>query len=106
MLRWMCGDTKLDKIRNERILVTTNVGEIAKKIRVTSLKSYGHVMRKEELYIGKMAMEMEIQGRTKRGRPKRRWLDRVRVDFKQKGLSGEEVKHRGVCHRTSTLKWE
>ena len=32
MLRWMCGVTKLDKIRNERIRGTTKVGEITKKV--------------------------------------------------------------------------
>ena len=31
MLRWMCGVTKLDKIRNERIRGTTKVGEITQK---------------------------------------------------------------------------
>ena len=43
--------------------------------------------------------------RRKRGRPKRRWLDGVRDDIKEKGLSGESttwVLHGGVCHRTST----
>ena len=29
MLRWMCGVTNLDNIRNERIRGTTKVGEIA-----------------------------------------------------------------------------
>ena len=33
MLRWMCGVTKLDNIRNERIRETTKVGEITKKYR-------------------------------------------------------------------------
>ena len=32
-------------------------------------------------------MEVHVQGRMKRGRPKRRWLDRVRYDIKEKGLS-------------------
>ena len=42
----------------------------------------------------------ESTGRRKRGRPKRRWLDRMRDDIKEKGLSGEcymeayIVKHR------------
>ena len=38
MLRWMCGVTKLDNIRNERMGETTQVGEIAKKVRERRLK--------------------------------------------------------------------
>ena len=33
MLRWMCGVTKLDKVRNERIRGTTKMGEIIKKVQ-------------------------------------------------------------------------
>ena len=29
---------------------------------------------------------MKVQGRRKRGRPKRRWLDKVKDDIKEKGL--------------------
>ena len=36
-------------------------------------------------------MVMKIQGRMKKGRPKRRWVDRVSDDIKEKGLSAEEV---------------
>ena len=74
MLRWMCGATKLDKIRNERIRRTTNVGEITKKVKERRLKWYGHMMRREEHYVGRRAMVMKVQGRKKRGRPKRRWF--------------------------------
>ena len=74
-LRWMCGVAKMDKIRNERIRRTTKVGEITKKVQERRLKWYGHVMRREEHYVGRGAMEMKVQGRRKRGRPKRRWLD-------------------------------
>ena len=89
MLRWMCGVTKLDEIRNERIRGTTKVWEIAKKVQERRLKWY--VIRREEHYVGRRMMEMKVQRRRKRGRPKRRWLDRVRDDIKEKGLSGEEV---------------
>ena len=41
-------------------------------------------------YVGRRAMEMKVRGRNKRGMPERRWLDRVRYDIKQKGLSAEE----------------
>ena len=53
MLRWMCGVTKLDKIRNERIRGTTKVGEITKQVQERKLKWYGHVMRREQHCVGR-----------------------------------------------------
>ena len=87
MLRWMCGVTKLDKIRNERIRRTTKVGEITKKVQERRLKWHGHVMRREEHCVGRRATVMKVRGRRKRGRPKRRWLDKVKDDIKEKGQS-------------------
>ena len=55
------------------------------------------MMRKEEHYVGRRAMD--VQGRRKRGRPKRRWLDKVRDDIKEKGLSGKEVYDRATWKR-------
>ena len=78
MLRWMCGVTKLDKIRNERIRGTTKVWEITKKVQERRLEWYGHAMRREEHYVGRRTMVMKVQGRRKRGRPKRRLLDKVK----------------------------
>ena len=102
MLRWMCGVTKLDKIRNERIRGTTKVGEITKKVQERRLKWYGHVMRREEHYVGRRAMVMKVQGRRKRGRPKRRWLDKVKDDIKEKGLSADDVYDRATWRRMSS----
>ena len=48
MLPWMCGVTKLDKIRNERIIGTSKVGEIAKNVQERRVKWYRHVMRREK----------------------------------------------------------
>ena len=56
----MCGVTKLDKIRNERIRGTTKVGEITKKVEERRLKWYGHVMRREEHYVGRRAMVIKL----------------------------------------------
>ncbi len=72
MLRWMCRITKLGKRRNERTSGTTKVGEITKKVKESRSKWYGHVMRREKHYVGRKAMETKVQGRMKRGRPKRR----------------------------------
>ena len=48
---------------------------------------------------------MNVQGRRKRGRPKRRWLEKVKEYIRDNGLSADmytNVLHGGICHRTST----
>ena len=60
-------------------------------------------MREEEHYVGRRAMEMKVQGRRKRGRPNRRWLDKVNYyDIKEKGLSADEVYDRATWRRMSS----
>ena len=52
-------------------------GKITKKAqetRLNNLKWYGHVMKREEHYLGMSAMEMKLHRRRKRGIPKRRYI--------------------------------
>ena len=105
MLRWMCGVTQLDRIRNERIREAPKVGEIAKEVRVKRGNWCEHMMRREYHYLGRRVIEMEVQVRQKGGRHKRRWLDKVRVDIDENGLSGRECTtdlHGHVYRQTST----
>ena len=53
MLRWKWGVTRLDKIRNERIRGSTEVGEISKKVKERRIRWHGYVMRRDEEYVGK-----------------------------------------------------
>ena len=71
----------LDGIRIERIREAPKVGEIEKEVREKRRNWCGHVMSREDHYLGSRVIEMEVQVRRKRGRHKRRWLDRVRVDI-------------------------
>ena len=70
----------MGNIRNERIRGTSKVEEIAKQVKEKRLKWYGRVMTREEHYVGRRVMEMEVEGRRKRGIPNRRWLDKVQYD--------------------------
>ena len=63
------------------------------------LKWYGHVIRGEEHYVGTRAMVMKVQGRRKRGRPKRRWLDKVKDDSKEKGMSADDMHDHATWRR-------
>ena len=99
MLRWMSGVTKLDRIRNERIRGTTKVGEIAKKVQEIRLKWYGHVLIREDEYVGKRVMAMEVPGKIRRGRPKQRWLDSTRNVLSERELSREDAQDRAKRRR-------
>ena len=54
--------------------------------------------------VGRRAMEMKVglQGRRKRGRPKRSWLDKIKDDIKEKGLSADDVYDRATWRRMSS----
>ena len=88
MLRWMCGVTRKDKIRNEHIRGTTIVVQASRKITERRLKWYGHVMRMEEDHVVRRVMTKAIPGKRKRGRPKTRWKDVCKRDM-QTGLTGK-----------------
>ena len=77
------------------------MGEITKKVQERRLKWYGHVMRREEHYIGRRAMVMKVQWIRDGGRPKRRWLDKVKDDIKEKGLLADELYGRATWRRIS-----
>ena len=94
MLSWMTGVTRPDRIKNERIRGITKVGEISKKVQESRLKWYRHVLRREDEYVGKRVMVMEIPGKRRRGRLKRRWLDNIKNDLLERELSWEEAQDR------------
>ncbi|MCJ8747587.1 hypothetical protein PDJAM_G00155240 [Pangasius djambal] len=72
MLRFSLGVTWLDRIRNEYIRGTAHVGRLGDKVREARLRWFGHVQRRESEYIGRRMLDMELPGRRRRGRPKRR----------------------------------
>ena len=65
MLRFSLGVTRMDKIRNEYIRGTTQVGRYGEKIREARLRWYGHLRRKDDGYIGRRMLRMELSGKMK-----------------------------------------
>jgi hypothetical protein len=86
MLRWMCGVTRMDRIKKEYIRVSLKVAPVTEKMRSNRLAWCGHVMWRDESHITKM-MSMNVDEHPSRGRPKKRWMDCVKDDMRIKGVS-------------------
>ena len=89
---------KLDQIRNERIKGIIKVMEISKKIHERRLQWYSHVMSRDKNCMCKRAMALEVEGTRGSGRPKRRWMDSVKVDLREKSLVGDQFEDREEWH--------
>ena len=96
MLRFAKGVTRKDKIRNEHIRSTVKVERLGMKMREGSLRWYGHVMRRDQEYVGRKMMKMKLPGKRKRGRPKRRFLDVVKEDMGEVGAKETDVEDRKI----------
>ena len=94
MLRFSLGVTRMDKIRNEYIRGTAQVGRFGEKTREARLRWYGHVLRKDDWYIGRRMLKMELPGKRKRGRPKRRFMDVVKEDMAEVEVKEEDADDR------------
>ncbi|KAJ0172804.1 hypothetical protein K1T71_011943 [Dendrolimus kikuchii] len=78
MLRWMCGVTRKDRVRNSRIPGSLYIRDKADKLQESRLRWYGHVLRKPASYVGNKCLAMPPPlGPRRRGRPKKCWLDVV-----------------------------
>ena len=88
------GVTRKDKIRNEHIRSTVKVERLGMKMREGRMRWYGHVMRRDQEYVGRKMMEMELLGKRRRGRPKRKFLDVVKEDMEEVGAKETDVEDR------------
>ncbi|KAJ0177914.1 hypothetical protein K1T71_006787 [Dendrolimus kikuchii] len=71
MLRWMCGVTRKDRVRNSRIRGSLHVRDIADKLQECRLRWYGHVLQRPADYVGNKCLAMPPPpGPGRRGRPK------------------------------------
>ena len=51
----------------------------------------GHIRRKDDGYIGRRMLRMELPGKRKRGRPKRRFMDVVKEDMAEVEVTDEDT---------------
>ena len=86
MVRWAMGVSLLEHLRNDDILEEAKVELLPIVMRRRRLEWFGHVKRRYKTENIRAVVELKMEGKRPRGRPKLRWKD-------QKGP--ESLEHQG-----------
>ncbi|KAF3670793.1 hypothetical protein FXO37_08351 [Capsicum annuum] len=88
MLRWMCGLTRGDRVRNETIREKVGVTPVENKMWEVRLRWFGHVMRRGVDAPVHRCERLALDGfRRGRGRPKKYWGEVIRRYMEQLQLT-------------------
>ena len=83
MIRWICGHTRSDRIRNGVIRGKMGVTSIANKIRETRLRWFSHIRRRAmDAPVRKCENIERLDCKSSRGRPKKNWSEVIRHNLK------------------------
>ena len=99
MLRHMAHVRWEDRVTNVEVRRRCGVRDIIEVLRRSRLRWFGHVSRREEDHVLRRAMEMEVEGRRPRGRPRMRWRGCVEEDMGKMNIRREDVYDRRVWER-------
>ena len=98
MIRAMCGVKLLDRRNSEELTDMLGIKEsLDRMAKASSIRWYGHVLRKEDENVILKALKFEVSGSRGRERPKQTWKKQVENEMKKNGLVKEDA-----CDRT---KW-
>ncbi|GJU12761.1 hypothetical protein Tco_1135157 [Tanacetum coccineum] len=94
----------LDMIPNGVYRAELEVETIINKIREGQLRWFGHVRRRPQSAPVRRVEALVVDGMRRRGRPKLRWEDRVKLDMKELLLSKDMTSNRNeLCLRVVCL---
>ena len=73
---------------------TVKVKQLGMKIRKGKRRWYRHIMRKDYEYLKRSVMEIELLGKRKRGRTKRRFPYVMKEDVRELGAMEKDIENR------------
>ena len=77
---WARGKTRLDHVRNVDIWKEAHMYLMAEFLREKRLRWFGHVQRQDKDDATRKILQMTVDGKRNRGRPKLRWRYLVKDD--------------------------
>ena len=93
MLRWARGKTKKDHVKNEDIWREANVEPMTTFLRKKRLRWYGHVLRKEGEDTTKKMLNMQVQGKRRRGEAQEKMVGQYQGGHERVQDDGRHVRH-------------
>ncbi|XP_057548589.1 uncharacterized protein LOC130826962 [Amaranthus tricolor] len=87
MPRWMCGNTMMDRIRNQEFREKLGVAPLSAKMRENRLRRFGHVQRPTHDTPVRRIKCTIVEGKRSRGRPRRMWEEQIKSDMHELHLS-------------------
>lgn len=97
MLRWMCGHTRRDRVRNDDIRDRVGVAPIAEKLVQHRLRWFGHIQRRPldaPVHSGRLKRAGNVK--RGRGRPNLTWEESVKRDLKGWNITKELAMNRAA----------
>ena len=83
--RAMCGAKLMEKKRTEDLMEMLGLKEtVVQMAKANGMRWYGHVLRRDDGHVLRKALEFEVKGKRKRGRPKKTWKTQVEKESKRK----------------------
>ncbi|VDP30657.1 unnamed protein product [Heligmosomoides polygyrus] len=94
MLRWACGWTRRDRVRNEDVRAVVKTAPILLKVREQRMRWYGHILRSPEDHPTKLALNFETPGKRPKGAPRKGWKDVIDKDLAEIGAAPDDALYR------------
>ena len=94
MLRMIADVTRYDRVRNAYILGSLNITSISTKLDVNRLRWLGHLERRDDSHITRVAENIIVEGKRNRGRPKLTWKHKVKATMAKYQLDINVCKNR------------
>ena len=89
MVRAMCGQKVVDRKTTEEQMDMLGLKEtIGRFATANGVRWYGHVLRRDDDSVLRIALNLEVRSKRKRGRPKKTW--RKQVEEKTEKISLKE----------------
>ena len=92
MMRAMCGVQLKDRKRSMDLMFKLGLKEAINHLAMAnSVRWYGHVLSREDGHILRRALDFEVEGQRKKGRPRRMWKKQVEEESMKVGLRRTDV---------------